>query len=72
MITLHEVRRRVEEIERTAGQPHCDDENAHSLEDELHVAVLRAVAEGMAAEDAAELAREALTTCDLDFCRWYE
>ena len=43
---------------------------AHRAEDALHQDVIRAIADG--AEDAAALARLALTTLDLDFARWYE
>ena len=58
------VREAVVRIASVAG----DDETAHGYEDELHVAVLRAIAAG--APDAAALATEALRTRDLDFARW--
>lgn len=47
-----------------------DDEVAHSMEDKLHRAVLRAVADGCAAHDAKYSAEIALKTTKLDFCRW--
>lgn len=46
-----------------------DDEKAHGMEDKLHVAVLKAIADGTA-ENPQECARRALKTCDLDFARW--
>ena len=46
-----------------------DDEKAHGLEDDLHHAVLRAIANGTAT-DPAECARRALKTLSLDFARW--
>lgn len=46
-----------------------DDESAHSREDAMRETVLRAIADGTA-EDAAEMARLALTTEDMDFARW--
>lgn len=63
-MTIDEVRQRVESIKNDDG----DDEAQHAAEDDLHVSVLRAIADG--AENAAELAAEALKTCDIDFCRW--
>lgn len=45
-----------------------DDESAHSMEDSLHLAVLRHIAAG--GPNAAELAAEAIKTFDLDFARW--
>lgn len=45
-----------------------DDESAHSLEDALHVKVLRAIADG--SPNAKELALAALKTLDIEFCRW--
>lgn len=58
------VRGRVEAI---AAVSH-DAERAHSEEDELHLAVLRAIADG--APGAADLAREALRASELSFSRW--
>lgn len=46
-----------------------DDEAAHSLEDRLHRAVLRAVAEGRC-EDPARCAELATTSLDLTFGRF--
>lgn len=45
-----------------------DDEAAHSYEDALHEKVLQLVADG--ADDAPELAKEALKTTKLNFARW--
>ncbi len=46
-----------------------DDEKAHGLEDDLHQAVLKAIADGTAT-DPTECARRALKTLSLDFARW--
>ena len=64
MLTVDEVRRRVEEIRAIAG----DDEAAHSDEDSLRDLVLCAIADG--APNAAELAAEALKTGEIEFARW--
>jgi hypothetical protein len=45
-----------------------DDERAHAMEDELHVEVLDAIAQGE--PYPAELAREALRTVEIHFARW--
>lgn len=65
MITLEEIASGLARIDGIKA----DDERAHKLEDELHQEVLRAIADG--APDAAELARAALQTKDIDFSRWY-
>lgn len=44
-----------------------DDEHAHNLEDALYLDVLRAIADG--APNAAELARDALRTQEINFSR---
>lgn len=62
---------KVKEIEAGVaeiGRISWDDESAHAKEDELHQEVLKAIAE--CAENAADLARAALLTKDLDFARW--
>jgi hypothetical protein len=46
-----------------------DDEVAHGMEDDLHTAVLSAIAADRT-HDAAALARAALSTRDIDFARW--
>jgi hypothetical protein len=63
-VDINEIRTRVARIEAIRH----DDEVAHSMEDDLYADVLRAIANG--AENAAELAREALRTGDIDFARW--
>ncbi len=45
-----------------------DSEHAHSLEDALHRAVLKAIAQG--SPDSRELARIAVQTTELKFSRW--
>lgn len=64
MLTVDEVRKRVARIAGIVG----DDEVAHSEEDALHQAVLSSIAAG--APNAAELAAEALKTCEIGFARW--
>lgn len=63
-MTVEEVRERVERIAAMAGDP----EMAHGEEDSLRHDVLLAIAGG--AENAADLAAEALKTTNLDFARW--
>jgi hypothetical protein len=64
VITVAWVRKQVKCIDRCQ-----DNESAHAEEDQLHVKVLAGIAAG--APNAAELAREALRTGELDFQRWY-
>lgn len=59
-----EVHRIVKQIEALAD----DDEVAHSSEDDLHHAILRAIANGSG--PAPELAKEGLKTLDIKFARW--
>ena len=63
-MTADEVRAAVAQIAKCAD----DYERAHGKEDDLHEAVLQAIADG--AENAAELAREALKTADIEFARY--
>lgn len=66
-LTLAEVREAVKSIEALIW----DYESAHSLEDELYVKVLRAIAAGGLSEGhGAALAEEALKVRELDFARW--
>ncbi len=71
MDLLEVIRARIDEIRNTVHVPDggIDSENAHSREDELFVFVLHAIADG--ADNAAELARLALTSREIDFPRWY-
>ena len=46
-----------------------DDEKAHALEDELHQAVLKAIADGTC-EDPRMCAAQALKTLEIPFARW--
>lgn len=64
MMTVDDVREFVEDIRHAAD----DDEVAHSMEDELYVAVLEAIANG--ADNPEKLAVEALKTLDIEFNRW--
>lgn len=66
MVTAEWVREQVEAIRRIAG----DNEAAHAEEDDLHREVLSAIAHGTC-ESPVECARLALTTCEIDFERWY-
>ncbi len=64
-MTIEEVIGRVLEIERISE----NDEEAHAAQDRLYVDVLNAVAAG--AENAAQLATEAIKVDDMNFSRWY-
>ena len=59
------IKAAVKEI-RTCAE---DNETAHALEDELYINVLQAISEG--AENAKELATEALKAIEVKFTRWY-
>jgi len=64
-MTLDEIEAQIEKIRQTKW----DDECAHSMEDDLHQRVLRAISVGELADPkaAAELA---LRTLDIEFFRW--
>lgn len=64
-MTVDDVKKYVADIDAMRD----DDENAHSLEDELHVAVLKAIADGECT-DPVGCATEALKTLFIDFSRW--
>jgi len=62
-----------QEVQKRIDAIRCeteDDARAHSMEDELHQDVLRAIAEGRC-DEPAECSRLALTTIDIGFARWY-
>lgn len=63
-MTIKDVKDSVKRIEEVK----MDDERAHSMEDNLHQTVLKAVAEG--ASNADKLAKEALKSLKIDFKRW--
>ncbi len=63
-LTLDDVRSRLAVIKAHTD----DDEDAHIMEDALHVDVLKAVWAGH--PDAREMAHVALQTTKLDFSRW--
>lgn len=65
-MTIDEIRERVEIIRGLSDDP----ERAHGVEDELHQAVLDAIAKGLCVDPAA-CAAEALKTLELAFPRWY-
>ena len=65
-LTPGDVTKEVERIRSAADDP----EIAHSLEDRLYARLLKAIADGTCV-DAAECARIALTTGDIDFPRWF-
>jgi hypothetical protein len=72
-VTIQEIEARVHRIRAIASKEissASSDAAAHAEEDELHVMVLRAIADG--AERPGELARAALETSSIDFSRWYE
>lgn len=62
--TTGEILAKVAEIQEVEDDP----EQAHAMEDDLYIQVLRAIADG--AENAAELAEAALQSQLLDFDRW--
>lgn len=64
-MNLDEVNARLAQISEAAA----DDERAHSMEDELHQAVLRSIADG-SCDNPAHCAAAALTSLKLDFARW--
>ena len=64
-MTVDEVLKTVEEIREIAG----DDEVAHVREDDLHFAVLSAIAKGEC-NDPVGCATAALKTAEIDFARW--
>lgn len=65
-MNVEDIKKTLAEIKRVSGDP----EYAHGLEDELHVAVLTAIANGTC-DDPVACAAEALKTEDIDFVRWY-
>ena len=69
----HDVLRRVEEIKHIPDNGIHDNEQQHVEEDALWHDVLLAIAEGegMEAIELRALAKAALTTKELSFCRWY-
>jgi hypothetical protein len=64
--TAQSVREAVAKIAAAAG----DYEIAHEYEDQLHVDVLATIANGEHDDSAADLAREALRTGDIEFARY--
>lgn len=61
-MTVQDIEQRIEEMKT------YDDEVAHRSEDAMREEVLEAIANG--APNAAELARAALKSSELDFSRW--
>ncbi len=48
-----------------------DPEAAHGMEDDLHLSILRTIAQGVCMSHAQELCRIALRLAEDDFPRWY-
>jgi serine/threonine protein phosphatase PrpC len=66
--TVEHIKERVAVIQQAASER--DDEMAHMLETELHVDTLQAIADGHAGWDGAdEVAKAALTSCEIVFAR---
>lgn len=63
-MTVQDIADKIAEIKAEAN----DDESAHCDEDDLHLAVLKAIADG--APNPAELAAEAIKTREIRFWRW--
>jgi hypothetical protein len=68
MMTLDEIRRRVEHVRVVAVE---DDEMAHIEEDKLHRDVLAEIRDHCTDGACAELAGTALETWAIRFSRWY-
>lgn len=66
-MNVSDVQKRLEDIANEADDG--DNEAAHSMEDDLYFAVLKAIAEGKT-DDPQSLAREALKSADIEFTRW--
>ena len=66
-LTLLDVEKRVGEIKNKVIER--DYEYAHSMEDDLYVDVLKAIAAGT--RNSKQMAEAALKTQELDFPRWY-
>jgi hypothetical protein len=64
MITMEQIQEEILLLENIK----TDDEAAHAIEDDLYFKVLTAIANG--AENAAELAFEALRASEINFARW--
>ena len=62
-----EIERRVEHV-REVAEDRCDDECAHTIEDDLHRDFIKFVAERD--DEIGELAREVLKSEDIKFGRW--
>lgn len=65
-MTPDEIKKSVEVISAVAG----DNEDAHIKEDELHLAVLTAIADGTC-DDPRACAAEAIKTQAIEFTRWH-
>ena len=63
---VSDVERIVALIERIKS----DDEDAHGREDDLHRAVMEAIANGTWRDSPAALCRAALKTREIEFARW--
>jgi hypothetical protein len=64
-MTPEDVRKRVKKIESLKGDP----EAAHGEEDDMHVAILQAIANNTC-DDPAKCAKVALETERIEFPRW--
>lgn len=65
-IDLEDVRHRVDLIDREQG----DDQSAAGMERDLYHDLVRAIADGTAQGDLAELCRAALESEKISFYRW--
>lgn len=61
---IAEIRSRIGRLKEMLGR---DDESAHSMEDDLHLDVLKAIAKG--SKNAQKLAEAALKSSELGFSR---
>jgi hypothetical protein len=66
IVNVDDVRAVIEHIRQISG----DSERAHIMEDKLHQAVLRAIADGTC-ENPVGCAQDALVTQKIEFERWH-
>lgn len=64
-VNVSDIQSMLDEIKAESGDP----EVAHCTEDDMHFALLQAIADGTC-ENPQECARLALTSTDIDFPRW--
>lgn len=66
-MTLTEIQTRLDKMREMASQRQVDHEKLHAMEDALHQTVLLLISDG--ATNAAELAKAALKSLEIEFAR---